>query len=117
MKGIKIPTVGAYEVIELGEPMYKSLQAAIGGYAEIVHPRGLPRPYCMMVDEEGFLKKKPKNQVGSYLYETHIHNQPIVGDIVIVKVGDTPEGSDTVGLSDDDIAKLMQFISEIKARI
>ena len=117
MKGIKIPTVGAYEVIELSDPMYKSVQEVIGGYAELVNPRGLPRPYCMMIDEEGSLKKKPTNPVGSYLYEAHIHGQAIVGDVLILKVDDTPDGVDTVGLSDDDISALTQFISEIKAKI
>jgi len=117
MKGIKIPTVGAYEVIELSDPLYKSVQEVIGGYAELVNPRGLPRPYCMMVDEDGTRNKKPANPVASYLYESQIHGQSIVGDVVILKIDDTPDGADTVGLSDDDISILTQFISEIKAKI
>jgi len=115
MKGIKIPAVGAIETIEIDSPMYKSLQTVVGGYVEVVRPRGLPQPYCVIVDEEGLLKKKPINQVGSYLYETHIHGQSIVGDIVIVKEEDTHEGRDTVGLSDSEIDEVMSLVVAIKA--
>ena len=53
---------------------------------EAVHARGLKRPYLFLVDEEGKLKNKPViNFLGSWLYETHKHGEPIVGDIVIVK--------------------------------
>lgn len=55
-------------------------------YIEAVHARGLKRPYLFLVDENGKLKDHPViNFLGSWLYETHKHGEPIVGDIVIVK--------------------------------
>lgn len=51
---------------------------------ERVHPRNLEDPYVMMIDEEGLLTTKPIiNFIGSYLYGTHEHKQPIVGDALI----------------------------------
>ena len=34
---------------------------------------------CMLVDEEGLLKENSVNVVGSWLYETDLHRNPIVG--------------------------------------
>lgn len=38
----------------------------------------------MLVDEEGGLKDNEVNLIGSYLYETDIHKQPIMGTILFV---------------------------------
>lgn len=38
----------------------------------------------MLVDEEGGLKENEVNLIGSYLYETDIHKQPIMGTILFV---------------------------------
>lgn len=55
-------------------------------YFENVYPRGLEEPYMMIVDEEGLFKDKPAlNFYASWLYETHKHGQPIVGDALIMK--------------------------------
>lgn len=51
---------------------------------ERVHPRNLEDPYVMMIDEEGLMTRKPIiNFIGSYLYGTHEHQHPIVGDTLI----------------------------------
>lgn len=72
---------------------------------QTVHARGLKRPYVMLCDEEGLLKKKPViNFIGSWLYETHKHNEPIVGDIIImkdvIKDGETDFGGMEAGEAD-----------------
>lgn len=55
-------------------------------YVEVVHARGLKRPYLFLCDENGKLKEKPViNFLGSWLYETQKHGEPIVGDIVILR--------------------------------
>lgn len=35
------------------EPTLRELQKAVGGYIEIVHPRGLCRPLCMVAPHTG----------------------------------------------------------------
>ena len=55
-------------------------------FVEQVHARGLYAPYVFLCDEEGKLKDRPTiNFLGSWLYETHKHGEPVVGDIVILK--------------------------------
>ena len=39
----------------------------------------------MVVDEEGLLTERPTlNYIGSYLYGTQVHEQPIVGNVLIL---------------------------------
>lgn len=55
-------------------------------FVELVHARGLHAPYVFLCDEDGKLKDRPViNFIGSWLYETHKHGEPVVGDIVILK--------------------------------
>lgn len=44
----------------------------------------VPGCVCMLVDEEGLLKKNEPNPVGSYLYGTDRHGCPIMGNILFV---------------------------------
>lgn len=106
MKGIVITASGELSVQDFSAPLYKSVGDAVDGWIENVHPRGLSFPYCMIVNEEGLLRNLPYNAVGSYLYETQKHGSPILGNIVIMKEGMTPEGPDIIGLSDDDVNTL-----------
>ena len=67
----------------------------------------------MIVDEEGRLKDRQiLNLVGSVLYGTPEHGQPIVGDIVIMKDGYDNGEPDIVGLSDEDVTHLRAFFAE-----
>ena len=88
---------------EFGEPLHKTLGEAVGGWIEVVHPQGLPRPYCLIVDEEGRLKDYPMNIFGSVLYGYVEHGQPIVGTVVLMKEGLRNGEPDIVGLDMDDI--------------
>jgi len=63
----------------------------------------------MIVDEEGLLKKKPLNRIGSDLYnfKSKGKQSPIVGDVVIVKEVETGDGGDISALTDDEIGELI----------
>lgn len=111
MKALKITTANEISIINVEEPLHRSLGKEVGGYIEIANPRGLRRPYyCMVVNEDGLLKKKPLNLIGSILYETHMHGYSIVGDIVIMRTAEGDDGIDLVGLGDEDIAEIISII-------
>lgn len=104
MKGLVITTENKMQVREFGEPAYESIGKAVGGWIEVVHPKGLPDSYCMIVNEEGLLQNLPWNLFGSFLYGTIYHGNPIVGDIVLLKDGYTDAGErDLIGLDEEDI--------------
>ena len=110
MKGIEITPNYACTLKDYSAPLYKSVGESVGGHIEIVNPRALPSPYCMVVNEEGLIRGLGYNPVGSYFYETHKHGSPIVGTIVLMKTGFTPEGPDIVGLEDGDIEFLRKYL-------
>lgn len=103
MRGIVITTDLTMETKDFGQPLYKTVGEAVGGWIEIVHPKGLPRPLCFICNEEGLLKDLPMNAVGSLWYGTLQHGCPIAGNIVVMKEGMTDDGPDIVGLTDGDI--------------
>lgn len=102
---------------EFDTPLHESLGATVGGWFEIVHPKNLEAPYCMMVNEEGLLKRLPLNNIASSLYNTQLHGQPIVGVAVIMKDGYVDGEPDIVGLDDDDIEKLRALFGKYKLEI
>lgn len=62
-------------------------------YIEVVKAAGINHPFRVLVDEEGLLKDRPVlNFLASYLYGTHKHGQPIVGNAVIVAERVLPTG-------------------------
>ena len=89
-------------------------------YVETVHPRYLQEPYILMIDEEGRLKDKPMvNFIASYLYGTHEHRQPIVGNALVMKLGMTDEGPDIMPLDEAEACQVeesMRKISDIAYR-
>lgn len=103
--------------IASNRPVYKELQQMIGGSIEHVLPKRLPHPYCMIVDEEGLLKKLPLNPFGSWLYQTDLHGQPIAGDILLMKDARIDGEYDIVGLSDEDTAFLTERFLKIKEAV
>lgn len=114
MKGLVISTKQKMRVVDFGEPAYEAIRKAVGGWLEIVHPKGLTDPFCMVVNEEGLLRGLPMNLIGSILYETYRHGNPVVGDIVLLKEGFTTPGErDFIGLNEDDI----NFLSALVTRV
>ena len=98
-------------IADFDRPAYKSVGKAVDGYIEIVHPRRLGFPYCMIVNEEGLLRGLPLNPYGSYLYGIEAHGNPIVGDSVILKEGFVNGEPDLVGLSDEECSTFADQIS------
>lgn len=92
--------------IEYDPPHYDVLREAVGGWYEHVRPLGLNRPYSMMVNEEGLLLKLPVNLLGSILYGTTVHGQPIVGNIVIVKNGYHDGEPDVGGMEAEEAQRM-----------
>lgn len=103
MKGLVINTDSLMHTEEYAAPLYETIGKTVGGWIENVHPKLLPAPYCMVVNDEGLLLGLPLNLLGSVLYETFLHGNPIVGNIVILKEGFVEGERDFIGLDDDDI--------------
>lgn len=112
MKGIVITTKNEMRVQEFSEPAHRSIGDAVGGWIEVVHPKRLEYPYCMVVNEEGVLRKLPINSFGSFLYGTDTHGWPIAGNAVLMKEGYNSDGElDILGLDEQDIKYLCDMVS------
>lgn len=124
MRGVVFTTDNKMYVKEFAPPQYQSIGEVVGGWIEIVRPRGLKHGLVMVVNEEGLLRNLPLNVFGSILYGTQIHGSPIAGDIVIMKEDMTIDGLDFVELTDSDIREIKALatnvsggeIKEIEAR-
>lgn len=106
MIALVVNTKNEIRRVEYDPPHYDVIQKAVGGWYEHVHPVGLDRPYSMMVNEEGLLLGLPVNQLGSKLYGTPLHGQPIVGDVVFLKDGYDGGEPDVVGMTEDEARRL-----------
>jgi len=107
MKAILVRTDDSAEVVDIPQSStFTYFDKHFGGFFEIVRPRRLPPSICMIVDESGLLKSLPVNNIGSYLYQTDLHGNPIVGDVFILKEIEGDDGRDLAGLSEEDIADL-----------
>lgn len=106
MIALVVSTKNEIRRVEYDPPHYDVIKEAVGGWYEHVHPMGLDRPYSMMVNEEGLLLGLPLNRLGSELYGTPKHGQPIVGDVVFLKDGYHGGEPDTVGMTEDEAQRL-----------
>lgn len=113
MKGIVVTTANKVYAKEFEEPLHKTLREVIGGYIEVVRPKGLKPPLCMIVDEEGILKGLPVNVLGSALYGTLEHGHPIVGDIVIMQEVTLNGERDISGFNNLDTETIMSEIPNL----
>ena len=77
MKGLVITTDSLMRTEEYTTPLHESIGKTVGGWIEVVHPKLLPAPYCMIVNEEGLLLGLPVNLLGSILYESFRHGNQI----------------------------------------
>lgn len=83
-------------------------------YVETIHARYLQEPYILMIDEEGRLKDKPSiNFIASYLYGTHEHHEPIVGNVLVMKLGMTDEGPDILPLDEAEARQVEESMRKI----
>lgn len=107
MNGIVITTRNEVRPVMLTEPAYICMQNFVGGHFEHVRPVNLKAPYCMIVNEDGISQGLPVNLFGCFLYGSHVHGNPIVGDILILKDGVNEfDEADIVGLSNSEIITL-----------
>lgn len=112
-RGVVVTTDGRAYVKEFGYPLHRSCKDTLDGWIETVHPRGLDRPYMMLVNEEGVLMDLPTNMTGSYLYKTHEHGYRIAGNIILMKDGYRDGEPDIVGLDEDEAEKLLDMVLKL----
>ena len=62
MKGLVITTENKMQVREFGEPAYETIGKAVGGWIEVVHPKGLPDPFCIDPIGVKHLKEVVRNE-------------------------------------------------------
>lgn len=117
MKGIVITTDDQLRIQDFSLPLYESAGEVVGGYIEHVNPKLLRRPYCLLVNEEGLLLGLPVNYLASYMYGTHMHGHPIVGDVVLMKNAYIHGERDIIGLSDIEIEKITRELEPLLASV
>lgn len=113
MKGLVVTTTNQMYIKEFSDPLYKTVGEVVNGYIELVHPKGLEYPLCMIVNDEGTIRQFPINLLGCMLYGTAQHGWPICGDVVIMEVGYRNGERDIVGLSDGEVVSLISQIKRI----
>ena len=113
MTALVVTTENEIRKVPYDAPHYEVIRDAVGGLYELVHPRNLLEPYRMMVNEEGLLLGLPLDLLGSYLYGTQTHGQPIVGDIVILKLGYHAGEPDVVGMTDEEALQLGGWFEQL----
>ena len=97
-RGVVVTTDGRAYVKEFGYPLHRSCESTLGGWIETVYPKGLVRPYMMLVNEEGLLHGLPKN---------------LVGNIILMKLGYRDGERDIVGLTENEAEKLMDMVLKL----
>ena len=79
---------------------------------ELVH---VPGDFYLVVDEYGKIYEQPKpvNIKASMLYPGTPHGDPIVGDVLIGRLGTVNGEPDMVGLTEEEFGLLERFFSTI----
>ena len=106
MKTVKVTTDNKISIIDVDFNNFKDIQQAIGGHFETVHTQLMTDYFhdpsvIMLVDEEGLVNGLPMNALGSALYGTHRHGNPIVGDLIFARA----QGEDIVAPEDAEALK------------
>ena len=108
MKAMKINTDGYKTIVNFNEATsYTVLSEAVDGLIEAVNLNTLG--VTMWVNEEGKINQLKQNAIGTSLYvdEYGMHDF-ISGDIIFTHV-DTDEEGNTLGLTEEQIATLMDY--------
>ena len=123
MKTVLFRTNGDIRVVSVNPeaPSFQEFQRITGqGWAEYVTPRFGGREaerIVIVCDDEGRLKGYGMNVFASYLYGTHVHGSPIVGDVILMQPGMTDEGPGFSFYKDEEIRGLVETIRSIVSRI
>lgn len=114
MKFIKVTTENQVSTIELPATDYKTIAESIGAdMIEIVRIRNEAMSadnviMIMVADEEGLFKPGNRcNPVGSVLYGTMEHGNPIVGDILLARLDRSNHEGDFEDITDEDAEKIV----------
>lgn len=97
----------------LQKPLFESVGNLIGGYIYVVRPKGLFRPYVMVVDEEAHIKKLRVNIVGSKLFggrASPMFGKRIRGPIVILKECTTDKGIELTGMTATETRDMLKSL-------
>lgn len=117
MYAVKLGTDLSIAIVEKkpGQSLLDFCYGNIGcQYVEHIDARGLQQPYVLMIDEEGRLQNRPMvNFIASYLYGTHEHHEPIVGDALVMKLGMTSEGRDILPLDEAEARQVEESMKKI----
>ena len=110
MLGLVVTTDDKMYKKDFAEPLFLSISKLIDGF-EPVYPRGLQRPFCFMVDDDGLRKGLPVNPVGTAWYDA-LPNK-IHGDIVVMKVGWQDGEREILGLTEEEGEAVISLIYEM----
>lgn len=91
--------------------MPRRLYTQLGGSAKAGNERG--SCVSMLIDENGLYNDLEENLVGSWLYESDKHGNPIVGNILIVGEVWVEHGIDFCGMSDSQFNLLYPKLEEL----
>ena len=109
MKTVKVTPDNIISVIDVNFDDFRDLQKAVGGHFETVSTKTLyetfKMPMIMLVDEDGKMKQKEVNRLGSYFYDADRHGWPILGDIVFAIAA----GEDIEAPDDAEALMVMRF--------
>lgn len=72
--------------------------------------------YDLIVDDEGLLVGKEINPIASFLYGYDSHGELLVGDVMICKRIETPDGMDSTGLDGSELITVFDGINELVNR-
>lgn len=113
MNAIKITSDNKVSIIKINKP-YEDYKKNINGWPEYIKPRFASPGTVLVVDDNGLMKNLPVNKAGSLMYGTLIHNNPIVGDILVIKFGFNGNGEpDCFALNDEEAQSVMnELLSE-----
>lgn len=106
MQAIKITTDNVISVVDIDLNDFRSINREIEcSLNEVVKTQIMfnwfKGPVVMLVDEEGLLRRRKINSVGSYMYGTLYHGSPIVGDIIFA----VPDGEYLTGFAEAERVK------------
>lgn len=69
---------------------------------------------CLVVDDEGLLNYKKLNGIASIIYGIRRHGQPLVGDVLICKDVETPDGVMTEGFTKQELEEVWKAVMEAR---
>ena len=93
------------------------LALSAGNATEIGCPSEIGKAVSMLVDESGLYKDLELNAVGSWLYETDKHMNPVVGNILFVGEYLTMDGAEFCGIPDAEFKRLYPILEDLTKKV